>query len=1138
MKKIITQILFFALLYPYGVRGQNVNSQDSLRRGFQNPPVSANLSAYWQWMGGHITREGITRDLEAMSKNGITDVNLFNLSSYQESDFGIPKVKFASGGWMEMFRHTLREANRLGMVVGAENCDGWSQSGGSWVPVDKSMKQYIWSKTQLRGGQAVNIRLDKPVGKTKNFYRDICVVAFRSPVQSGFYQKSHIKTTEGQPVTTLTDGNPVSCYYLKADQSVDIQFKESYLVEKVLIHIQKVFEWKNDKFNATFELQKSNDGINYSSVSALKVNCLNEPVVLNIPATEATCFRLVSKNRNVEIAELALLKNGERGLFHPQISFHQIKTVTTQAQNMNDYFAQSNPTDQKYFIPSVAEVIDISQKMTQDGQLYWQVPEGNWTIIRMGYSGTGKTNSMGTIEGTGYECDKMDTTAVNLFFDGYAQKLIDASGQYKGNTFKYLLIDSWECGYQNWTSGFEKEFLKRRGYSIIPFVPVLCGEIVGNSEYSEAFLHDFRKTISDLIGENYYRHMAELCHRNGLKLHSEVIYGDIPLPGGAPYPPLDILKVNSYIDEPTTEFWARINPLDTSLSYNLNHRIYSTFPAHAAKMYGKPIVGSEAYTSYESYSTSPWNLKLWGDKAYTEGVNKFILHSYVHQPVEKKPGFTLSHFGNAFNRHNTWWESSGSWFEFQRRVQFILQKGNTVSDILVYAGDRLPLRGNAPTSVCGFRADYCNADLLGGAKVEHGNILLTNGYSYQLLMLNDNAIEFSTLRKIDELVRSGAKVICPKPDRMLSLNDLSDENRYESVRIIKRLWSHADPSLGGNAIISDSLSIRNLKNDVLPDFLIKGAIADDFMFIHKRDANSDYYYLVSLDSVRTKHVEISFRIKGKRPEIWDPVDASVQKPMLYSTSDNYTSLPISFDPKQSLFVVFRSSDSIHFEKLVDDNAKQLFPSALNKMDRVPSFRSNKEWVTCSVPVKGHYVLSDNCGKQLSFDANNEEVIALNNARITLLDEPTVKPFTVNCLKSLTLFGDSLIKYYSGTAEYAFEFTFPKRVINKKKQIFLNLGRFGATAQAELNGNLLPVEWVPNRRTEITSLLNPGRNKLLVRVTNPWRNRLIGDARNNQKAKRWTTLPLYNSKEGVKQELLQSGLADPVRIIIKSVVAAK
>ena len=241
------------------------------------------------------------------------------------------------------------------------------------------------------------------------------------------------------------------------------------------------------------------------------------------------------------ISELELLKTGEEPLYSPSIPYVLGKTVSVKATRDQFYFTRTNDEIQKSIIPE-KEIIDLSGKMSADGSLNWVAPEGNWAILRFGFTTTGSTNSPATKEGKGLECDKMDTTAVNLHFNNFPSKLIEKAGDFTGNTFKFLLIDSWECGYQNWTDNLPNEFKKRRGYNLMSYLPVLCGEMVGSSEESEAVLFDFRKTIAELIGQNYYGHFSKLAHRNELELHGEVIYGN------ATYPPLDILKSTECLD--------------------------------------------------------------------------------------------------------------------------------------------------------------------------------------------------------------------------------------------------------------------------------------------------------------------------------------------------------------------------------------------------------------------------------------------------------------------------------------------------------------------------------------------------------------------------------------------------------------
>ena len=137
------------------------------------------------------------------------------------------------------------------------------------------------------------------------------------------------------------------------------------------------------------------------------------------------------------------------------------------------------------------------------------------------------------------------------------------------------MIDSYEVGCNNWTPNFRKEFIKRRGYDPIPFLPVLSGRYVDGGEVTERFLWDFRRTIGDLFAENYYFYFSELCRKNGLMASMEPYDG-----------PFECLQVAAKTDIVMGEFWAGGGE---SSSVKL--------AAEVANTHGIRIVGSESFTA-------------------------------------------------------------------------------------------------------------------------------------------------------------------------------------------------------------------------------------------------------------------------------------------------------------------------------------------------------------------------------------------------------------------------------------------------------------------------------------------------------------------------------------------------------------
>ncbi len=102
---------------------------DNLKQGFLNPPDSARPGVYWYFMDGNIDKNEITNDLESMKEAG------FGYALFLEVNVGVPrgKVDFFSEEWQELYKHAVREAERLGIRIILGSGPGWAGSGGPWV---------------------------------------------------------------------------------------------------------------------------------------------------------------------------------------------------------------------------------------------------------------------------------------------------------------------------------------------------------------------------------------------------------------------------------------------------------------------------------------------------------------------------------------------------------------------------------------------------------------------------------------------------------------------------------------------------------------------------------------------------------------------------------------------------------------------------------------------------------------------------------------------------------------------------------------------------------------------------------------------------------------------------------------------
>lgn len=1095
--------------------------------GFNAPSPENHTATWWHWMDGDITREGITKDLEAMKAQGITNATVLNIYRLIGVE-GCQNVKFNSPEWFAMFRHAVEEADRLGIEIGAANCDGWSESGGPWITPELSMKQYTWRKTFVKGnGREQSIKLALPYSKER-FYRDVKVVAYRDAAPNSFVQAAPVITANGgypletlikshkyhdetrhldlfdeSPADILIDGNPTTGLTLSDDKTVKFDFAKPFTAEKLHIYIMV----SAAKFPVPVLIEVSDNGTDYTEVATVFPKAANSLQKLSFPKTTSKHWRLTvnEKLSPTTLSEICLLKNGERGVW------------------------DSAPGTA---IASADDVLDLTDRMSPDGTLRWNAPKGNWTVIRFGYTSNGKFNHPASPQGVGLECDKMDTTALNVHFAAYPDKLIEAAGPYAGKTFTYFLVDSWECGQQNWTAALPEEFLKRRGYSLDKYIPVLCGEQIGSKALSDAFVHDFDKTRGELVLDNYFKHLADLCHRAGMKLYSEGIYG------GAAMPPVDVLKSYKYCDVPMTEFWAQASEYrEWPITHKPGNYTGHAIPYHVPLIYGKPIVGSEAFTGMALYSDSPIDLKLYGDMAYSLGVNRMILHSYVHQPTDRRPGVTLGIYGQTFNRNNLWFNYSDGFFATEARIQYMLQAGDRRSDALVYMGDNLPntelkegeLNRLLPPNT---KYQYINQEvLLDRISVRDGKLYLDGVHPFKYLMLRGDKMDIETIRRIEELVNAGALIYGQKPSSTLSLKDY-DAQTAELRQIAARLWD-------SGKVITD---LKTLKKSFTPDLSLRGVDINDVLYIHKTLGELDYYYIVNKENSSTVNFEATFDIKNGRPEIWDPMTGGVREQMMYINSGELTTVPMTLGPRQGVFVVFRKGGDrqSHIRRLVNIDGEIIFPDETGDFSRAlpEAYRGEDGEIHLRSLEAGSYVLgySDVLSSRVDIEAPAKLVLDGTVGTMTFEDEPMLGTVNIGGFRNLTGALDPVVKHYSGVITYRTEADLPEGFIKPGRRVLISIPAFGSTARLTVNGHTLETIWDPYFKADITEYVKSGKNELVIVVTNPWRNRLVGDkAGVPSSQKLWTTSPLQQKHIPPQQIiheytlLYPSGISQPVTI---------
>jgi hypothetical protein len=730
----------------------------------------------------------------------------------------------------------------------------------------------------------------------------------------------------------------------------------------------------------------------------------------------------------------------------------------------------------KQYLPSVAEytepskdatiakakIIDLTNKLKVDGTLNWNVPPGNWTIMRLGRRNNGAITRPAPVPGLGFEADKFDTVALNAHLDNYVGKLLKKTGKPNINDaggLKKLHMDSWEMGSQNWTPNFREEFKKRRGYDPLPYYPVYAGNIVESDEISERFLWDLRQTAQELVLEKHAGHVKAYAHKLGMKLSIE------------PYDmnPTADMELGAVADVPMAEFWSKGLGFNSSFSC-----IESTSTGHVN---GKSLIPAEAFTAQngEGWKQYPGSMKNQGDWAFATGINRFVYHTFQNQflPDSLRPGATMGPYGVHWDRNQTWWPMVGSYHNYISRCQYVLQQGRTVADILYLTPEGSPHVFRPPSSAMdgdvvipdrkGYNFDGCSPGQLYNAKVQSGMIVFPGGASYRLLVLPMvKTMTPALLQKITALVKDGAVIIGTPPIKSPGLSGypMCDQ---QVITMAKALWGTLqEPAqstihqFGKGKVVWGGEWAKQI-NDLYPEYeltaqLLKSmSVEQDFTangnlrYTHRTMNNTDVYFV----SNRTNEIQettASFRTQSGSPELWDAVTGEIRPLSVYSIKGKLTQLPLKLDAYQSCFIVFTKHDNI-----------------------APSKRKNYSTDKLIQTLKGPW--------QVAFDPKWG---GPKNIQFNELVDWTQRP-------------EDGIKYYSGTAVYHKIFDVNTSVTSQKgKHVYLDLGEVNNMARVKLNGKDLGVVWTAPWRVNITNAVLKGHNQLEIEVVNLWPNRLIGD----------------------------------------------
>lgn len=1001
-------------------------------------------------MSGNMSKAGLTKDLEAIASVGIGGVLLFNITQ------GIPNgpISYNSPEHHAMLTHAAKEAERLGLTFGVHNCDGWSASGGPWVTPEQSMKMVVWREQLTQGGEKIAIQMPQPTTR-EGFYRDISVVAYPSLPAELQDRNNKPTLTASDPdfdLTLATDARWEKSSTLKQTGPEKPWIQYAYAKPQT---IRSLFMLFGDR-DAEAVLLISDDGTTFKRVHTLrKVRTgkgewgFND----NVRPVTARYFRL-QLNGKMTIKEATLSAT--------YAIDNQLGRTAMGRTEDAELSPIGEPEPSMIIDPKT--ILDLTAFMNKSGLLQTELPPGNWTILRFGYTATGASNNPASAAGKGLEVDKLSRAAFKIHYDAFVKKVVTNAKPLAPNAFQYVEIDSYEMGGQNWTDGFMTLFNQQNGYDLRPFMPLLAGKFVASAHVSEQVLGDFRSVVCNLMTENYFGYFRELCHRDGLKTYIEP-YG---------FGPLNDLDVGGKADMVMGEFWMN-RPLTQVAS-----------AVSAAHIYGTEIISAESFTSDPdiNWKGHPGMAKLSGDKAWAAGINEFMFHRFAHQAnTHVEPGMTMNRWGFHVDRTQTWWANAGAaWFRYIARGSYLLRQGVPVSDLLIFVGDGSPnstvgrrdFTPNLPRSI-GF--DCVNADvLLNRIRCDKGELVLPEGTRYKAVVLaNSRKLKLSTLRRLHELARQGVVIIGPKPVEMRGYST-DHAQQEEFAQLVEAIWKQptTDPTYDWHIVLK--------KRGILPDFSVDGQSESEFM--HRRAGGSDLYFLVNADTT-AQTLNARFRVSGRVPELWNPMTGEIIRFGQFTEQDGVTRVPITLQAQESVFVVFRehtanlpivSSDKTPGLQFAVTPTKQLEATVSRPGTYPIRLRSGQSWMVNVQAIPEPVTLS------------RPWQIQFNKA------QGFGGTITTNALIDWAQHASDSVRHYSGTAAYTTTFTLNRGQKASDVRIQLDLGTLYIVAAVTINGKQLGVGWMPPFVVDITDAVQVGENKLVIQVTNQWSNRLIGEER--------------------------------------------
>ena len=1011
---------------------QAAQAQD-LYDHFANPPQEARPRVWWHWMDGNVSMDGILKDIEWMERAGIGGFHQFDAGG-----IGLPPIvdetmPYNTPQWKVAMHYAMELAAAKGMETAVASAPGWSSTGGPWVKPADAMKKLTWRTYEVTGnGLDVPVFRMPPLYNTPGTYQNvadggdaepwfehIATVAVKLPDAELSMQEMGAKVTSSGgyfSVNQLTNGDFSDGVELPRATDGDYAWIQySFDTPRMIRALtlcggKKRSVWRDDPPTYEDRLEASDDGVTWRRVCDIP-STISPCLTMDIPATRARYFRLMVLN-----------PTGNRtGTTIPEFVLHGVVKVN-HAEDKAGFAAPYDFAD--YRTPESGDPVVAVQDLSlvdQGGFFIWKVPEGRWRVYRFGVSLTGKKNHPAPPEATGLEVDKLDPKAWEAYFKEFFRI-------YEGAPVQYVLTDSYEAGQMTWTRNMFQEFKNRRGYSLLPWLPALTGEILRSTEETEQFLFDWRRTLGELMAENYDR-LGPLAREAGLNgryaeshENGHVFVGD----------GMDLKRT---ADIPMSAIWMDNAGDGSSIPMAMADIRESASVAH---IFGQNIVAAESFTTSgrggKNYSYCPENMKNTADIALSCGLNRFVIHESSHQPDDThKPGLDLIGYGQWFNRHDTWAEEARAWTDYLARSSYLLQQGRFKADILYYYGEDNCVTGlfgkQLPDIPAGYAYDFINPyGLQRYVFPIDGKLVTESGMSYGLLVLGPNCrtMSYALLERILYLAKAGIPVCGTLPERSAALTD-----HQEAFDV---LLAQLKP-LFLDMSVAEALKVKGIQ----PEFIGP----ENWSYVHRETDREDIWWIRNFSGAQASEV-ILVRGGEGQPRVLDPVTGKARRINASTSSEGYRYFRLDMEANDAVFVII--------------------PKA--REEAVPVTHARKKPI---LTMEGSWKLFFESGLGAPSMAVFDHLMSYTESKI-----PAIRYYagTVTYRKSFSLKKKEMKDI--GT------FEIDLGSVKNLARVKVNGHDLGVVWKAPFRVEV-PAEY-----------LHPGSNDLEVKVINLWPNRIIGD----------------------------------------------